>query len=60
MEITINISNEKKQYVENLILYINDVKPFHTKLKNVSEDVNCVELLRMKVDYSLAVIDVET
>jgi hypothetical protein len=55
MEIDVNISEEKKEYVKNLILYINEVKPFRTKLVNVTEDVNASDEVRLSVSYTISI-----
>jgi hypothetical protein len=55
MGIDVNISEEKKEYVKNLILYINEVKPFHTKLVNITEDVNASDEVILKVTYTISI-----
>jgi hypothetical protein len=55
MGIDVNISEEKKEYVKNLILYINEVKPFRTKLVNVTEDINTSDEVRLSVSYTISI-----
>jgi hypothetical protein len=53
----INVSEEKMEYVQNLMLYINEVKPFRTKLVGVTETISAHETVLADVSYSLDIED---
>ncbi len=57
MQTLIDVSEEKKEYVKNLISYVNEIKPFHAKLHSVTENLIAADLNNVKVSDTLSIED---
>ena len=57
MKTLIDVSEEKEEYVKNLISYVNEIKPFHAKLHSVTENLIAADLNNVSVSDTLSIED---
>lgn len=57
MKPLIDVSEEKEEYVKNLVSYVNEIKPFHSKLHSVSESLIAADLNEINISYTLLIED---
>jgi len=57
MRALIEVSAEKEEYVKNLVSYVNEIKPFHTKLHSVTENLIAADLNTVRVLDTVSIED---